>query len=101
MRYGTKNTHSNRHTSGPVSREASIGPEIVHWGVSRGRRLHGENMCRTFLALWRGARRLLAQWRDRARMRRLLAGMDERALRDIGLALLEARREINKPFWRR
>jgi len=43
---------------------------------------------------------LLATWRDRARMRRHLARMDDRLLRDIGLSWIDAKREINKPFWR-
>jgi len=33
-------------------------------------------------------------------MRRHLAHMDDRLLRDIGLSRLDAKREINKPFWR-
>jgi len=42
----------------------------------------------------------LAVWHDHARMRRHLTHMDERLLRDIGLSPLDAKREINKPFWR-
>jgi uncharacterized protein YjiS (DUF1127 family) len=33
-------------------------------------------------------------------MRRHLARMDDRLLRDIGLSRADAKREINKPFWR-
>ena len=40
-----------------------------------------------------------ATWADRTRMRRHLARMDDRLLRDIGLSRLDAKREINKPFW--
>jgi len=42
---------------------------------------------------------LFATWADRARMRQHLARMDDRLLRDIGLSRLDAKREINKPFW--
>src|SRR5262249_50960669 len=53
-----------------------------------------------------GARRLIAvldllnQWLDRARQRRMLAGLDSRALADIGCARADAWAESSKPFWR-
>jgi uncharacterized protein YjiS (DUF1127 family) len=43
---------------------------------------------------------LLATWRDRHRQRDLLAGLDERMLRDIGLTPDTRAREATKPFWR-
>ena len=42
---------------------------------------------------------LLATWVGRARLRRQLAQLDERQLRDIGVSPIEVRREIIKPFW--
>jgi len=39
-------------------------------------------------------------WQERARMRRGLAAMDDRLLRDIGLTRAQAHREYDKPFWR-
>jgi uncharacterized protein YjiS (DUF1127 family) len=42
----------------------------------------------------------IARWRERARGRALLAAMDERMLKDIGLSRAEAWREANTPFWR-
>lgn len=39
-------------------------------------------------------------WHERARMRRQLAMLDDRLLRDIGITRLEARSEAEKPFWR-
>ena len=39
-------------------------------------------------------------WQERARMRRGLAAMDDRLLRDIGMTRAEAHREYDKPFWR-
>ena len=42
----------------------------------------------------------VAAWQERARMRRGLAAMDDRLLRDIGLTRAQAHREYDKPFWR-
>lgn len=42
--------------------------------------------------------RLLA-WRERARSRRLLAGLDDHVLRDIGIDRATVEREAGKPFW--
>ncbi|MFZ7090176.1 DUF1127 domain-containing protein [Primorskyibacter sp. 2E233] len=42
---------------------------------------------------------LLRQWRALARQRRILAGLDESALRDVGLSRHEARTEAERPFW--
>lgn len=44
--------------------------------------------------------RLLALWIRRARLRRALAELDARQLRDVGLDEARIRREIAKPFWR-
>jgi uncharacterized protein YjiS (DUF1127 family) len=52
------------------------------------------------MACWRSVDRTLRQWRERARERTALAGLNERELRDIGIAPHDARREIEKPFWR-
>jgi uncharacterized protein YjiS (DUF1127 family) len=43
---------------------------------------------------------LLREWRRRQQSRRELAGLCERALRDIRLSRYDALREANKPFWR-
>jgi uncharacterized protein YjiS (DUF1127 family) len=48
-------------------------------------------------------RRVLAKlrlWRERARTRDALAGIDERSLRDAGIALAQAEFEASQPFWR-
>jgi uncharacterized protein YjiS (DUF1127 family) len=37
---------------------------------------------------------------ERARQRRTLAALDERARRDLGLSAADAAREAAKPFWR-
>jgi uncharacterized protein YjiS (DUF1127 family) len=42
----------------------------------------------------------LLAWQERAAMRRGLARMDDRLLRDIGLTRADVRRELGKPFWR-
>jgi len=38
--------------------------------------------------------------RDHGRQRRVLAALDDRRLRDLGLGRAAARREAAKPFWR-
>lgn len=42
---------------------------------------------------------MLRRWRQTARERRQLEEMDDRMLRDIGLAREDARREAARPFW--
>ena len=41
----------------------------------------------------------LLTWRDRAGSRKVLAELDARMLKDIGLTKVDVRRESNKPFW--
>jgi uncharacterized protein YjiS (DUF1127 family) len=43
---------------------------------------------------------LLRRWHRRARERALLAALDERMLRDIGVERSDVEREINQRFWR-
>jgi uncharacterized protein YjiS (DUF1127 family) len=45
-------------------------------------------------------RSLLARWGERRRQRRALAALDDRLLRDIGVAPRLALDEAAKPFWR-
>jgi len=40
-------------------------------------------------------------WRERAELRRRLAEMDERSLRELGISPAAAAYESGKPFWRR
>lgn len=42
----------------------------------------------------------LALWQDRRRQRLILARLDDRMLRDIGLTGADVDAEISKPFWR-
>ena len=44
---------------------------------------------------------VLREWRRRARDRAELAALDDRTLRDIGVARVDVWREIYKPFWRK
>jgi uncharacterized protein YjiS (DUF1127 family) len=43
----------------------------------------------------------LALWRQRTEMRRRLAEMDSRSLRDVGISPAAAAYESGKPFWSR
>jgi uncharacterized protein YjiS (DUF1127 family) len=43
---------------------------------------------------------LIAQWIERARQRKALAGLGDHMLRDIGITRVEVARECEKPFWR-
>ncbi len=53
------------------------------------------------LPLHRRIAALLGLWRERARTREALAQVDERSLRDAGIAPTQAAFEANQPFWRR
>jgi uncharacterized protein YjiS (DUF1127 family) len=43
---------------------------------------------------------LLLTWRERARQRRQLRSLNDRMLRDIGIARADVLAESSKPFWR-
>ena len=42
----------------------------------------------------------LSRWQERARERRILAALDDRMLKDIGVSRGLVQEEIDKPFWR-
>ena len=41
----------------------------------------------------------LLLWRERARQRQALVGLNDRMRRDIGLSVADIHRESTKPFW--
>jgi uncharacterized protein YjiS (DUF1127 family) len=43
---------------------------------------------------------LVSLWVERDRQRHHLAGLDARMLKDIGTTRVDARAEVEKPFWR-
>ena len=45
--------------------------------------------------------RWIERWRRRGRDRRTLAGLDDRALRDLGLDRADVETESTQSFWRR
>jgi uncharacterized protein YjiS (DUF1127 family) len=49
---------------------------------------------------WRSFLQLLSEWRVRAHSRREITKLDERAIRDLGLAVSQLKFEAQKPFWR-
>ena len=38
-------------------------------------------------------------WQERARQRHMLAGLDDRLLRDMGITRADVSQESDKPFW--
>jgi uncharacterized protein YjiS (DUF1127 family) len=55
---------------------------------------------RTYLAAAVGVFEMIAVWQERRRQRSLLARLDDRMLRDIGLTYADVEGEVAKPFWR-
>ncbi len=58
--------------------------------------------------VWAGIARWFEKWRqlqisiefEKARQRRVLLGLDDRLLRDIGLTREQVEREVRKPYWK-
>lgn len=44
---------------------------------------------------------LLNEWLSRGRQRRMLSGLDDRALADMRISRCDAWMEASKPFWRK
>ena len=88
---------------------------LILWGVVMDDLLRGGGAVLVyFFAALSGGRKLrreaaaepfdrvlatLRQWRQRARARRELAGLDDYLLHDIGLSRSQAQFESGKPFW--
>jgi len=64
--------------------------------VRTGRRRRGPALA----ARLRGLAGRIRTWRERARQRRHLAGLNDHMLRDIGLTRGDVMAESSKPFWR-
>jgi uncharacterized protein YjiS (DUF1127 family) len=47
-----------------------------------------------------GLQALVGEWMHRIESRRELAGLTDRALRDVGITRVDAINEASKPFWR-
>lgn len=72
-------------------------------GYLQGSSVHsplGGRTRRGFSAIVERAVAGLLRWHRRARERALLAQLDERMLRDLGISRLDVTHELNKPFWR-
>jgi uncharacterized protein YjiS (DUF1127 family) len=73
--------------------------EAFRSGSTR-RRLSPFGICGFAPKPLRRALLLLALWCERARTRLLLARLDDKQLKDIGVSRADAEREWRKPFWR-
>jgi uncharacterized protein YjiS (DUF1127 family) len=51
--------------------------------------------------LFAGAFRAVFRARERAAQRQMLAALDDRMLKDLGLSRADVQRECSKPFWSR
>ncbi len=56
----------------------------------------GAGLTSALPALWE----TLLTWQERASQRRLLASLEDRMLKDVGISRADAEREASKPFWR-
>jgi uncharacterized protein YjiS (DUF1127 family) len=61
----------------------------------------GARTTRSLVYGLRQAAAALREWQRRRRDRAVLATLDDRMLRDIGVSRCEILAEIDKPFWRR
>jgi uncharacterized protein YjiS (DUF1127 family) len=73
-------------------------PTLIMRSVSRGTKLHQENLGRKADAQWSGWLGLWARQRQRAALRELAD--DPHRLSDLGLTRQQALEEADKPFWR-
>jgi uncharacterized protein YjiS (DUF1127 family) len=64
------------------------------------RRPQSRNRYRSALSVIEGMLASVRVWRERRRVRRELAAMSERELRDIGIYWSDIASETGKPFWR-
>lgn len=75
----------------------SLYPQQASFGrVASAARLLGHEIAFLMIRFFDGA----ARWYARASERHMLAAMDERSLRDIGLTRGDIAAECHKPFWR-
>ncbi len=56
----------------------------------------GAGLTSALPALWE----TLFTWQERASQRKLLASLEDRMLKDVGISRADAEREASKPFWR-
>lgn len=53
------------------------------------------------ILLWRAGWSALGRWRRWCYERRLLAGMTEAEMSDVGISLADVHEELRRPFWSR
>jgi len=73
---------------------------IIPLSAATRRRGNLRTAASALLLLASGAVVALVRWQARARERRVLRWMDDRALRDVGLNRADVERESGRSFWR-
>ena len=79
-----------------AGRDASL---TLPRAIRRGLGSRSTSRTTALLAAMRRVLDLLSVWRKRAASRSMLASLDDRMLRDIGLTRGDVERELTKPFW--
>lgn len=106
MRLAVDFTHGSHRTADDVVRDGGYPViSLLPGGIAVGpRHARDAGLARAAAAaamvLLRRAAGTVAVWHERARSRRLLAQMDARLRKDIGLDAVAAWHESSKPFWR-
>jgi uncharacterized protein YjiS (DUF1127 family) len=67
---------------------------------AEGRQRHWWPFRDSTLAIGRSILMTFQSWRERSRVRRQLAAMNERELQDMGICRADIADEIGRPFWR-
>lgn len=75
----------------------SYGAQAI--GTAPEARVDGRDFARTLQRFATSVFTTVLEWQERARQRYRLAELDDRMLKDIGLARADVSREVGKPFW--
>lgn len=85
---------TNNNCIDTIENSNSFHTPTLSWGkwLGDGKRLVAKEAHEIFA--------ILLTWQRRKAMRYLMAEMDERILKDIGISRADAQKEASKPFWK-